>query len=90
MELIIPEVVKLVVKIGGNSYDCRPVLVKDLKKIRGIQASLTSDNPDAQNEGFDAMVDLISDHGIPKQVLENLSTQSFNSLVEYLVGSEKK
>lgn len=90
MEFEIPVVEKLKVKIGGTSYDCRPFTMKDVRGIRSLQDLLNANDAEKASEGIDKMIELISEFGIPKDVLESLPPQSFNSLVEYLVGAEKK
>ncbi len=73
------------VKIYGKEYDLKKPSVRQIKLISAQVESMKNNSLGAT----EAMIKFVADLGIEAEVLEEMSAEHFNTLVEHIVGAKK-
>lgn len=80
---------KETVKIYGTAYDIKQPTVKDAIEM-SKKALIAEKNPDQSVVALEGLRDWVSSLGIPAQVIADMETKHFLSLVEYITLDPKK
>jgi hypothetical protein len=78
---------KVEVKIYGQVYDFKPVKVKEYGKLLAL-ASLGKDGETTEGD-LNSLKKFISDRGIPLDVLNELETDEFKDLIDFVSNGVK-
>ena len=81
LELSLPPKKKL--KIGGTVYEITEPTVGMVAKLGAVQESASDQDKLAY------AIEFMASLGLPKDVSENLTLDSFSKLVEFVVGAKK-
>jgi len=84
MEFKVDSKPKLKVTIYGTSYELRTMSVQEIENY--LELAESGD----KKSGYLAAQKVLSDLGLPMEVIKGMDAEHFNQLLEYVMGGSKK